>query len=101
MGIFFNNNMNTIVINETRIETNGNNISVSGNSIYVDGKLVKDGLSGVVKIQFEGDLANLKSDGSITVNGNIKGYVDCGGSFTCEGDVGGDVDAGGSVTIKK
>ena len=71
-------------------------ITVSNNSVYVDGKLVQKELSGVVKIEFEGDLASLTSEGSVSVNGNVKGDVDAGGSVAC-GNVEGDVDAGGSV----
>lgn len=61
----------------------------------------------------EGDIKLLKCDGSVTVNGDVFGGVDCGGSFTgqnisgsvdCGGscvcnNVSGSIDAGGSVKI--
>jgi hypothetical protein len=94
------NDMNTIIINGVRIQTNGNNISVVGNSICVDGTQVSTNLVGTVEVKFEGDIASLKTNGSATINGNVKGSVDAGGSITC-GDVSGDVDAGGSVRCGK
>lgn len=98
MNMFSKGRKNTITINGVTIETNGSsNISVNGDSVYVGGKLIKSGLSGIVKIEFEGDLAKLQTDGSATINGDVKGNVDCGGSCQC-GNVGGFVDAGGSVT---
>jgi hypothetical protein len=107
--------MNTIIINGTKIQTNGKNISVIGNSIYVDNDLVIGDLKGTVNVRFEGDLASLKCNGSATINGNIKGNVDVGGSLTCNdivgnvdtggslkcGNISGDVDAGGSVSMRK
>lgn len=92
--------MNTIVVNGTRIQTNGNNISVINNQVYVDGKLVQSDLSGDVNIKFEGDLASLKCNGSTTINGNIKGNVDVGGSLDCN-DIIGNIDVGGSVRCSK
>lgn len=110
------NGVNTIIVNGTRIQTNGSNITVNGNSIYVDGTMVSTNLVGTVDVKFEGNLVTLKTDGSATIYGDIKGNadiggslnycndiggsVDAGGSVRC-GNVGGDIDAGGSVTIKK
>lgn len=103
--------MNKIVINGKSIAVSGNNITVINDQVLVDGKVVEMGLSGVVELRFEGDLANLKCSGSATVNGDVKGDVDAGGSVKCSnvgnsvdaggsvscGNVGGDIDAGGSV----
>jgi hypothetical protein len=88
---------NTIIINGQKIQTIGSNIEINGENILVDGQVVKNGLAGTVKIQFEGDIASIKSDTSVTVNGNVHGNVDAGGSIICQ-QVGRDVDAGGSVT---
>jgi len=115
--MFFSNkgSNNTVIINGKRIEVQGNNVTVQGNNVYVDGKLVEEGLSGDVHIKFEGDLANLHTQGSATVNGNVNGDVDAGGSVQAtnvNGDVdaggsvqylivGGDVDAGGSITMRR
>ena len=98
MNIFKNsNNKGVVIVNGVRIETNGSsNISVSNGTVYVGGEMVKDGLSGIVKVEFIGDLASLKADGSVDVQGSVKGNVDCGGSCNC-GDVDGSVDSGGST----
>lgn len=92
--------MNTIIINGVKIQTDGKSISIQGDKVFVDGKVVKDGLSGIVKVEFKGDLASLQSDSSVVVHGNVQGDVDAGGSIEC-GDVGGSVDAGGSVRSSK
>lgn len=113
--MFFSKQKNKISVNGVVYEVEGNNISMTNGKIYVDGKLVETGtLSGDVKLTFEGDLVNLKSDTSVKVNGNVNGhvdaggsvsvggsifsYVDAGGSVNCTGDIDGNIDAGGSVT---
>ncbi|MCY7865940.1 hypothetical protein P8918_13055 [Bacillus spizizenii] len=107
--------MNTVIINGKSISVSGNNIDVINDKVYVDGKLVEEGLSGQVDIAFEGDLANLRTGGSATINGDVKGDIDAGGSVNCGnvngmvdsggsvncGNVGGDVDAGGSIKMKR
>lgn len=107
--------MNQIIINGKSISVRGNNISVVNGKVFVDGKLVEEGLSGDVNISFTGELANLKTSGSATINGIVKGNVDAGGSVKCGdvfknvdaggsvqcGNVGGDVDAGGSIQMKR
>lgn len=87
---------NRIIVNGKVISVSGNNISVQGDTVYVDGQVVEEGLSGNVHIQFEGELASLRTDGSATVNGEVKRDVYAGGSVQA-GNVGRDVDAGGSV----
>lgn len=96
---FSKKSKNNISINGVNYEVEGNNITMKNNKLYVDGVLVNtiEKLQGDVKIIFEGDLANLKTDGAATVNGNVKGYVDSGGSANISGSVGSYVDAGGSV----
>jgi hypothetical protein len=94
MGIFSMFGKNQITINGKSYEVSGKNISVRNDSIYVDGVLVESGLSGNVKVEFTGDLANLDCT-TATINGNVTGDVD-GTTITC-GDVGGDVDG---TTIK-
>lgn len=104
--------MNTIKINGESFKVDGKNIIVGRNSIQVNGDVIKDNLSGTIKIEFEGDLANLDCttavvngnvhgdvDGTtITVNGNVSGDLD-GTTIKC-GDVGGDVDAT-TITCRK
>ena len=94
--------MSNITINGKQFSVQGNNITVSNDSVMVDGAVIATGLSGIVQIKFEGDLANLdahnaKVYGNVTgdvighniecknVGGNVKGHnVECG-------DVQGDV----------
>ena len=88
--------MNTIVINGRPFTVSGSNISIVNDKVFVDGNLIEEGLTGNVTISFEGELASLRTSGSATIHGDVKGSVDAGGSVTC-GDVGESVDAGGSV----
>ena len=80
--------MSVIVINGKRTTVFGKNIRVENDSIYVDGLLVESGLQGIVKIQFEGDLASLESHNT-EVFGNIAGNVDSH-NLKCN-DIGGSV----------
>lgn len=90
--------MSTIIINGTSFSVSGSNISMVNGTVYVDGVAIQTGeLTGIVKIQFEGDLASLQCDKSVEVNGRVCGNVKAHGSVTC-GDVGGNVDSGGSTT---
>jgi len=92
--------MNTIIINGKSICVSGNNVSVVNGTIIVDGKVIEEGLSGIVEVKFEGDLAKLDvKHGSATINGNVQGSVDAGGNVVC-GNVGNSVDAGGNVTCR-
>lgn len=67
--------MNQITINGQTFNVSGKNISVSGDKITVDGITIQSGLSGIVEIKFEGDLANLEAH-NVKVNGNVMGDVD-------------------------
>ena len=82
--------MNTIVINGKKFQTNGNNVSIINNSVYVDGDLIAGELNGVVKIKWEGDLANLTAH-NVEVEGNVMGNLNAH-NVEC-GDVGGNVTA--------
>lgn len=93
--ILIKNYMNKIKINGESHNVKGRNIVVRNGKVIVDGELVKDGLSGTVKIEFEGDLATLDCTTAV-VNGNVKGDVD-GTSITVNGNVGGSLDG---TTIK-
>lgn len=93
--------MNNISINGNSFSVTGNSIVMKNNQVYVDGVLVDTGaLSGNVTIEFIGDIANLDTDGSATIKGNVIGNANAGGSIRCN-DVGGSVSAGGSVACKK
>lgn len=90
--------MNKIIINGKVIEVqNGKNISVVNDQVYVDGQLVDSGLSGIVKIQFEGDLASLKTSGNVDVHGSVEGNLTAGGNVE-SGDVTGNISAGGNIS---
>lgn len=91
MGFF---SKNKITINGKSYDVAGRNIVINNDKVMVDGVMVESGLSGIVKIEFTGDLASLDCT-TATINGNVKGNVD-GTTITC-GDVGGDVDG---TTIK-
>ena len=87
--------MNIITINGESHDVEGNNVVVRRGKVLVDGKVIKDGLSGTVKIEFEGDLAYLDCTHAV-INGDVHGDVD-GTTITVNGDVSGDIDA---TTIK-
>jgi hypothetical protein len=97
--------MNSITINGESFVVNGKNIKCKNNKVYVDGELIKEGLSGDVKIHFNGDLASLTcADAVVTGNvqgdvnaadlqcGNIGGRVNCA-DLKCTGDIKGNVSA--------
>lgn len=91
--------MNTIIVNGKKYQVQGTNIVVKNSRVYVDGKDITDGaesFSGIVEIRWEGPLASVQSDASVSVQGDVKGDVRANGSVNC-GHVGGDVKAGGSV----
>jgi hypothetical protein len=89
--------MGKITINGVTIE--GNNINISGHRVTVDGDVVGglDFSSGTLDVRVEGNLASLKSDGSVKlIVGDVLGNVSAGGSVTCH-DIGGNASAGGSI----
>ena len=91
---FFSNifkSTNKITINGETITVKGNNISVINGKVIVDGVTIKEGLSGEVKIKFEGNLANLDAT-NVTVNGSVIGDVNCT-RLQVDGSINGDVDA--------
>lgn len=89
-----NRRMNNITINGETFNVQGNNIVVKNGKVIVDDDIVKEGLSGTVKVEFIGDLATLDCNSAV-VNGNIEGDVDCT-SINITGDVEGDIEG---VTI--
>lgn len=94
--------MGSISINGKRINVpNGANVSIRNNVVYINGERWEDSENGqfkeTVHLNVEGNLINLSTDGSATVNGNITGNLSTGGSGTISGSVGGNVAAGGSI----
>ena len=79
-----------MIINGTKKIVEGHNVSIVNDKVFVNGKLVAEGLTGTVHIEWNGPAANIDCT-SITVNGNVEGNIDAT-SVRC-GDVGGDVDA--------
>ena len=48
-----------------------NNITINNDTVIVDGKIVESGLSGIVKVEFIGNLANLEcKNGNIDIGGH-------------------------------
>jgi len=107
--------MSTITINGKTYITKGNDISIIDGIVSVDGNIIEAGLSGNVKITWDGPLANLRADGDVTcenvngkldaggnihIKGNVNSNVNSGGSVHVSGNVGGNVQAGGSITAK-
>lgn len=91
--------ISTITINGKTFTANGNgNISVYNNKVYIDGNLVEC-INTINEIIITGDCGAIHCDGSVKVEGNVYGNIDCGGSCKC-GNVSGDVDAGGSITCE-
>jgi hypothetical protein len=110
--------MSTVTVNDkTYIVRDGGNLSISNNEIYIDGKLligsdsVQEKVSPVVRIVVAGNLLNLTSDSSVTVEGDVLGSISAGGSVRCKniegnvithgslrcGDIVGDVQANGTI----
>jgi hypothetical protein len=83
--------MSTIVINGRRITVAGNDISIINGIVKVGGKVIDESLSGVAQISWEGPLANLTTDTSVSC-GNVSGSVNAGSSVSCD-SVGGSVSA--------
>lgn len=69
---------------------NGTNIRVENDKVFIDGKLVEEGLTGILKVEVTGDLARLDCNSAV-VNGNIGGDVEAN-TLTC-GNIEGDVEA--------
>ena len=102
--------MSVITINGNRIEVKGSHVSIVNGVVKVDGVTVESGLQGVVEVKWEGPIAILQSDASVTCgdvggdvsaggsvhSGNIQGGVNAGGSINCQ-DISGSANAGGSI----
>jgi len=82
--------MNILIVNDDEYKVRGNRIKVRDDKILVNGDVIVSGLSGDVRIEFEGDVADLDCS-AVTINGNVLGGVD-GTTITVKGDVHGDVD---------
>lgn len=87
--------LNRITINNITVEVEGNDVSVRKGVIYVDDVPIATHLSDEVHVIWEGDLANIESDGSVTCR-DVAKNVFAGGSIQCR-DVGGHINAKGSV----
>lgn len=89
--------MGTVTINGKTYS--GNSVVVTNDTVIIDGKVQRGEVSGVVQVVVSGDIGYLKSNASVTVNGNVSGNIDAGGSVQCL-NIDGNVDAGGSVSCK-
>lgn len=86
----FNRKENIIIVNGKTYHVSGNNVSIVNQKVIVDGKVIEDGLSGIVKIEWKGELANLNCN-SADVHGDIQGNVECN-NLRCK-DIKGNVDS--------
>ena len=95
--------MNSITINGVRIEVQGSasNISIRNGNVTIGGSVVKTGLSGDVRVVWDGPLASLDCDGSAEVCGDVAGNVSAGNSAKVDGNIHGNVSAGNSVSCQK
>ena len=95
--------MSSITINGVRIEVQGSasNISIRNGNVTIGGSVVKTGLSGDVRVVWDGPLASLDCDGSAVIHGTVSSSINAGNSATVTGDVHGNVKAGNSVTCQK
>ena len=93
---------NSITINGVRIEVQGsaNHISIRNGNVTIGGNVVKTGLSGEVRVVWDGPLASLDCDGSAET-GPVSGNVSAGNGVKVSGDVSGNVSAGNGVTCQK
>lgn len=94
-GSTIRNSGGSIVINGKSYK--GNNVSIVNGTVYIDGRIAEENQVGELTIKIEGDVALVRCDTSVSIDGNVGGNVDAGGSVTC-GNVGKSVDAGGSIT---
>lgn len=101
------------VIRNINTSNGSNNNSVT---VYFDGDtLIIESDIEKVKVTYNGNIRNLKCDGSVTIYGSVEGNIKCGGSCKCDNvngginadgsvncnNVGGDIDAGGSVNYRR
>ena len=77
-------------INGKKFDVSGRNITVDNDKIIVDGKVLQSNLTGIVKIEWHGDLAKLECN-TCEIHGAVSGNVNAN-TVKCN-DVGGDVDA--------
>lgn len=93
---------NSITINGTKINIEGNasDISIRNGNVTIGGNVIKTGLTGNVRVDWEGPLASLDCDGSAET-GPVSGNVSAGIGVKVDGDVGGNVSAGNFVTCQK
>lgn len=95
--------MNSITINGVRIEVQGSasSISIRNGNVTISGNVVKTGLSGEVRVVWDGPLASLECDGSAVIHGTVAGSINAGSGVTVTGDVHGNVKTGYSVSCQK
>lgn len=80
--------MSTIIINGQLYEVFGETITVNNNTITVDGKIIAEGLSGIVEVRIIGDVLNLNAH-NVNIEGNVLGGI-IAHNIKC-GDVSGDI----------
>ena len=85
----------------TTVKVNGKVFQGSTITIRVDDKAInvapQSEREDYVAIEVSGDLANLSSNATINISGNVLGKVQAGGDVTCNDVSSGNVEAGGNV----
>lgn len=82
--------------------SNNSNVTIRNRSVIINGEHVETLEPGIsYEIIIEGNVNELNTVGSVTVNGNVTGDIDTTGEVTVHGDVGGDIDTTGAVTAHK
>lgn len=95
--------MTTITINGKTVfdgEASGGVSIINGKLFIDDTEVSTDQQLNSVKVEIHGNTGPVSvKQGSVTVNGDVYGYVDSGGSASCN-DIAGNVDCGGSVNAR-
>ena len=96
---------NKVTINGKTIEVPNGNVSIIGDKIFVNGEEVNTygtdlkNSCDVINVIIDGNVEQIKCNGSVKVKGDVLKGIDCGGSVDITGDVSGNIDCGGSVKI--
>jgi hypothetical protein len=93
--------MNKITVNGEVFYSTSNDVHVQDDNIFVGGKLVKAGLPQVVKVLWEGDVANVDCT-TLHVTGDVDATnVTAGGSITARKIDATNVESHGTITAER
>lgn len=105
--VCYSSNENKIVIDGKEINVQGNRISIIDGKVFVDGKEIEvntdtntEATKDEINITVIGNVEKIITNGSIVVEGDVTGQIECEGSLLIEGDVIGQIECKGSLLIK-